>query len=127
MSHEEIVLTTLYILNRDTDIEGGALEFKRAFIRDEAEYLFSDVQQIRPPKLDELIEDGLVPLGKVETLQGRLVVFPNSHVHKVGEMSNQAMQADDGEDDLDDDDDNDKKVRAAKRRKVDYGDVKAAE
>jgi hypothetical protein len=130
MSHEEIVLTALYILDRDNDIEGGALEFQRAFLRDEAAYVFSRVSVAnRPPKLNELIEDGLIPLGKVETSQGRLIVFPNSHVHKVGEMLNQAMQADDGndgddgnDDGDDDDDDGDKKVKAAKIRKIDDGD-----
>jgi hypothetical protein len=86
MSHEEIVLTCLYILDRDESIEGGEIEFKRAFLRDEAEHMFSKVPQARPRPLDEMVEEGLVPLGTVETLAGRLVVFPNSHVHRVKEM-----------------------------------------
>jgi hypothetical protein len=93
MSHEEIVLTALYILDRDDDIDGGLIEFKRAYLKDEAEYVFSNVNQTRPPALEALIDEGLVPLGKVETSKGRLIVFPNSHVHRVGGMINTTLPA----------------------------------
>ena len=83
MSHEEIVATALYILDRDDTVDGGELEFQRSFFTDEAEYLFSSVSQIRHPCLEEMIRNGLLPLGTVETAKGRLIVFPNSHVHRV--------------------------------------------
>jgi hypothetical protein len=87
MSHEEIVLTCLYILDRDESIEGGGIEFKRAILRDEAGYLKQKIPQNPPWRLHMLVDqDGLVPLGTVGTPCGRLVVFPNSHVHRVKEM-----------------------------------------
>jgi hypothetical protein len=87
MSHEEIVLTCLYILDRDESIEGGGIEFKRAFLEDEAQHIYTGgVPYNRPLPLDQLIETGVLPLGTVETLAGRLVVFPNLYVHRVKEM-----------------------------------------
>lgn len=88
MSHGEIVMTCLYILDRDESIQGGNLEFKRAFLKDEATYIFDTVDQVRPYAVDDFIQEGLKPLGTMETLKGRLIVFPNSHVHRVTEMIN---------------------------------------
>ena len=105
MSHEEIVLTVLYIADRDEDFSGADLLFKRAFLRREAQYLFSCVPQCRHPAVSDVVEQGLVPLGSVSTPKGRLIVFPNSHVHKVSEMS------------FDRSDDNDDK-KSSKRRIV---------
>lgn len=42
------------------------------------------------PQLKRMQSDGLLPLGKVETLSRRLLVFPNSHVHKVTKLENQS-------------------------------------
>lgn len=86
MSHEEIVLTVLYITDRDESIEGAALQFKRAFFRDEVKHIYQHVPQMRHEAADQRIAEGLTPLGTVETPKGRLIVFPNSHVHKVEEM-----------------------------------------
>jgi len=88
MSHEEIVLTCLYILDRNDAIQGGDLEFKRAFLDDEATYIFWNVHQDRPEAQERIIENGLKPLGTVEIFKGRVIVFPNSHVHRVTEMIN---------------------------------------
>ena len=88
MSHEEIVCTCLYVLDRDDGMDGGEIEFKRAFLRDEANFVFSSVNQMRHPAHEQLIAEGLHPLGTVETRKGRLVVFPNSHVHRVKTLRN---------------------------------------
>jgi hypothetical protein len=88
MSHEEIVATAIYFIHRDDDIVGGDTLFKRAFHKEEAAFIFSSVHQVRPRYLDEVNQEGLIPLGKVETLPKRLLVFPNSHIHKVTEMEN---------------------------------------
>lgn len=88
MSHEEIVLTALYIADRDDLVVGGDLLFQRAFLKDEANRIFSGVNQFRPTSLESIIQKGLIPLGRVETKKGRLIVFPNSHVHKVDDMVN---------------------------------------
>lgn len=91
MSQEDIVLTVLYILDRDECISGGDIMFKRAFFADEAGNIFWNVAQCRPLALEKETKNGLVPLGKVESKKGRLIVFPNSHVHKVTEMVNDGI------------------------------------
>lgn len=93
MSHEEIVATVIYFIHRDADIKGGDILFKRAFHKDEAEHIFSQIPQSRPRALDNLINEGLLPLGKVQTLPKRLLVFPNSHVHKVTKMQNESQES----------------------------------
>jgi len=93
MSHEEIVLTALYIADRDESIEGAALQFKRAFFSDEVTHLFWNLPQARPEAVEERMATGLTPLGTVETPKGRLIVFPNSHVHRVEEMVNSDIGA----------------------------------
>jgi len=87
MSHEEIVATGLYILDRDDDIQGGSLLFQRTFQQQEREEICTMVPQDRHPCFQAVVDKGLVPLGTVETLNGRLIVFPNSHVHKVSAMN----------------------------------------
>eukprot|EP01083_Nonionella_stella_P121535 365204_1 len=52
-----------------------------------------NADQCRHPMLDKIIDEGLVPLGQVETLANRLIVFPNSHVHKVRKIENVAEAA----------------------------------
>lgn len=86
MSHEEIVLTCLFILDRDKSIEGGEIEFKRTFLTDEVDLIRGKISQSRPDHFSNMIEEGLLPLGTVATPAGRLVVFPNSHVHRVKAM-----------------------------------------
>jgi hypothetical protein len=87
MSHEEIVLTCLYMLDHDESIEGGEIEFKRAILRDEAKHAENELPIAQPPQhVDELVKEGLVPLGTVATSCGRLVLFPNTHVNRVREM-----------------------------------------
>ena len=93
MSHEEIVATAIYFIDRDKDITGGNILFKRAFHRQEANYVFSRIDQARPNEVENLIWEGLIPLGQVETKQGRLLVFPNSHVHKVAKLENIGMDS----------------------------------
>lgn len=61
--------------------------------------------QIRPPALENAISEDLTPLGKVETRKGRLIVLPNSHVHKVSEMVKRVI----------DDDETNKDTQVAKR------------
>jgi hypothetical protein len=87
MSHEQIVMTGLYILDRDENVGGGELLFKRAFLDYEASAIFMEVPQCRPQAVEGLISDGLRPIGTVHTPKGRMIVFPNSHVHKLNKMA----------------------------------------
>mmetsp|Transcript_34295 Transcript_34295/g.67426 ORF Transcript_34295/g.67426 Transcript_34295/m.67426 type:complete len:683 (+) Transcript_34295:84-2132(+) len=94
MSHEQIVATAIYFIHRDDDIVGGDILFKRAFHKNESNFV---VQSMRPrihPCQTELIQESMLPLGKVKTLPGRLLVFPNSHVHKVTKLENSASKPD---------------------------------
>jgi hypothetical protein len=88
MPHEEIVATAIYFIDRDDDIHGGNILFKRAFHRQEADCIFSTISQSCPREVETMIAEGLLPVGQIETNKGRLVVFPNSHVHKVTELKN---------------------------------------
>ena len=90
MSHEEIVATAIYFIDRDDGISGGNLLFKRPFHRQEVGYIASNIGQIgtHTREVADLIQKGLMPLGRVETKKGRLLCFPNSHVHKVTKLEN---------------------------------------
>jgi hypothetical protein len=87
MPHEGIVATCLYILDHDDDLLGGDLDFKRSFFEHEANHMDSNVSQHRNRAWEKAFEDGLKPLGRVATPEGRLIVFPNSHVHRVMRLS----------------------------------------
>ena len=80
-------------MHKDESIEGGNIAFKRSFHQQEAQYIFSSVPQCRPKEQEKVIDDGLLPLGQVETLANRMLVFPNSHVHKVLKMKNTSQDA----------------------------------
>lgn len=87
MSHEHIVAACVYVLDRDEALLGGELSFKRAYTVEEAGRLFWNSDQIRPAVVDKIVGEGTVPVGRVETPAGRMVVFPNSHIHKLGTLS----------------------------------------
>jgi hypothetical protein len=93
MSHENIVATGLYILERGENIDGGYLLFKRAFLSQESTHMQHHLGQEADTQARAFVEGtggGMFPLGSLRTPQGRMIVFPNSHVHKVSEMVNSA-------------------------------------
>lgn len=87
MSHEHIVATCVYILHRNEALVGGELRFKRAYTIEEAGRLFWNIDQSRPSPIEEMVNEGTIPLGSLETPEGRLLVFPNSHIHKLSTLS----------------------------------------
>uniref|UniRef100_A0A7R9U5A3 DUF4246 domain-containing protein n=1 Tax=Pinguiococcus pyrenoidosus TaxID=172671 RepID=A0A7R9U5A3_9STRA len=87
MSHENIVATALYIAARDEGIQGGKLCFKRALEEWEGARS-SEVYQYPFQYVYDFVERGMLPLGELETPDNRMLVFPNSHVHKVMRMIN---------------------------------------
>jgi len=87
MSHEHILATCVYVLDRDEALQGGDLLFKRAYTVEEAGRLFWNISQSRPSPVEDLVEEGTIPLGRIATPAGRLLVFPNSHIHKLSELS----------------------------------------
>lgn len=91
MSHEHIVATCVYVLDRDMELRGGTLEFKRAYTEDEAGFVFYNIDQCRPDPISDMVHEGVVPVGSVATPAGRVVVFPNSHIHKLSTLWNQGL------------------------------------
>jgi hypothetical protein len=86
MSHEHIVATCVYVLERDAALAGGELEFKRACTVEEAGMWFWGMDQLRPAPAQRLVEAAQIPLGRIATPRGRLFVFPNSHIHKLDKL-----------------------------------------
>ena len=75
-------------MDRDPDLVGGDLRFKRAFSTLERAKVFWNVPQDRPVVVDEFAEEGFIPLGSFPTEQDYMLVFPNCHIHKVGKLIN---------------------------------------
>lgn len=86
MSHENILATGVYVLQRDKHLQGGEIRFKRGYSRQEAGQLFWNINQVRSGPVDEMAGESVLPLGSLSTPQGRLFVFPNSHIHKLSDM-----------------------------------------
>jgi len=85
MPHENIVITASYTLQQDEHFN-AKLYFKRFYSSEEAEELQYNMPQlpIHPiSKTTDLINKTLIPLGKVNIQTNNLIVFPNSHVHKI--------------------------------------------
>jgi len=88
MSHENIVMTGIYFLDRSHDISGGDLRFKRAFTVAERNRVFWEIPQGRPAVVNQFASEGFIPLGYIPTEEGHLLVFPNCHIHKISKMIN---------------------------------------
>jgi len=44
----------------------------------------------RPRIFNSFVDEELVPLGKFETEEGYVLVFPNCHIHKIAKLVNTA-------------------------------------
>ena len=82
MSHENIVGTASCTLEQDKDFDTSIM-FKRKYTVYEADKLLFNVPQNPPHEITKLLNEGLVPLGKCNIKNGTLILFPNSHIHKV--------------------------------------------
>lgn len=87
MSSDHILMTGIYVVDRDADFHGGDLIFRRAFLEIEGSALLNEIEQCRHWDADRIVENGLRPLGCLETSRGRMIAFPNSHVHKLSVMT----------------------------------------
>ena len=85
MSHENIVMTAVAVLEQEN--VDATLSFKRRFTENEVSYLYWNLPQDRPSYVNNFIDEGLVPLGKISTQAGKAILFPNSHVHKLNLIS----------------------------------------
>lgn len=82
MSHENIVATATYTLEQDDNFD-ASIYFKRMYSYDEVDSISQSMPQYPPPELSKLLHTTLVPLGKVKINENSLIIFPNSHVHKI--------------------------------------------
>lgn len=87
MSTDHILMTGIYVVDRDDDFLGGNLIFRRTFFDFEGSEIFQGIAQIRPWKAERIVEEGIRPLGTLPTPKGRMIVFPNSHIHKLSLMT----------------------------------------
>ena len=84
MPHENIIATGLCIIKRDENFAGAEMEFRRFLLQHEGEDMSIPQNTFVPL---EVQGNGHVrPLGKLETPAGRVIVFPNSHIHRLSEM-----------------------------------------
>jgi len=67
----------------------GELRFKRALCKKGLKFE-SATSNDRPRIFNSFVDEELVPLGKFETEEGYLLVFPNCHIHKIAKLVNTA-------------------------------------
>lgn len=86
MSHEDILATGLCIIRRDENFAGADIEFRRFLFESEADDLISYTPQNASSPIDRLGGGFVRPLGKLKTPAGQVIVFPNSHIHRLSSM-----------------------------------------
>jgi predicted DNA-binding WGR domain protein len=82
MSHENIVATATCTLEQ-TKTFSTELYFKRRYTLEEAGEFGYKLPQNPPNEVRELLDIGMIPLGKTKIKEGTVEIFPNSHIHKV--------------------------------------------
>lgn len=82
MSHENIVATASCTLEQTSNFN-AALYFKRGYTLSEANHITNIAPCNAPFELDRFLNSGTIPLGKKTITKDSLIVFPNSHIHKV--------------------------------------------
>lgn len=87
MPHEEILATALCVVHRSANFEGARIDFRRFFYADEADALTRSVPHNTGFSTDTMDGGSVLSLGKLDTPEGRIVVFPNSHIHRLSTMS----------------------------------------
>jgi hypothetical protein len=87
MSHENIVATSSITLEQDTDFDAD-LSFKRIYTSAEAEHLLYNIPQNPISQIDKFLNTFHVPLGKVKIKDSSMILFPNSHIHRVDMKNN---------------------------------------
>ena len=86
MSHEEVLATALCIVQRDEKFAGAEIEFRRFLFADEGDDLISSTPQNANRPTDTMGGGDVRPLGCLKTPANRVVVFPNSHIHRLSNM-----------------------------------------
>jgi len=82
MSHENIVATASCTIDQSDNFD-SVLYFKRIYTILEEEELLYNMPQNLYHEFDNKLNEESVPLGKYNINKGCLIVFPNSHIHKI--------------------------------------------
>lgn len=94
MSHEGVLATALCIVKRDQNFAGAEIEFRRFLFAEEGDDLMSSTPQNARRPTDTMGHGDVRPLGCMKTPANRVVVFPNSHIHRLSSMySSDGMDA----------------------------------
>ncbi len=94
MSHEEVLATALCIVKRDQNFAGAEIEFRRFLFAEEGDELMSSTPQNVKRPTDTMGGGDVRPLGCMKTPANRVIVFPNSHIHRLSSMySSDGMDA----------------------------------
>lgn len=88
MSHENIIATASCTLEQSKYFN-AELFFKRIYTLAEVITLVKSTKQDPFYELNNLLNKTYVPLGKINIKEGSLIVFPNSHIHKIDMESNE--------------------------------------
>jgi hypothetical protein len=86
MSHEEILATALCVIHRDENFSGADIEFRRFLFEDEGNTLIHSTPQNARRPTDTMGGGDVRPLGCLKTPANRVIVFPNSHIHRLSSM-----------------------------------------
>ena len=86
MSHENILATGLCIVKRDKNFAGAEIEFRRFLFEEEGNDLIESTPQNAHSPIDEMAGGNVRPLGRMKTPGKRVIVFPNSHIHRLSSM-----------------------------------------
>lgn len=86
MSHEEILATAVCTVKRDDNFSGADIEFRRFLFEDEGNDLIASTPQNANRPTDTMGGGDVRPLGRLKTPENRVIVFPNSHIHRLSSM-----------------------------------------
>ena len=86
MSHENILATAVCVVKRERNFAGAEIEFRRFLFEEEGETLIYKTPQNAHRPTDTMAGGDVRPLGRMKTPERRVMVFPNSHIHRLSSM-----------------------------------------
>jgi len=86
MSHENILATAVCVVKRDRNFAGAEIEFRRFLFEEEGDALMYNTPQNAHRPTDMMAGGDVRPLGRMKTPAKRVMVFPNSHIHRLSSM-----------------------------------------
>ncbi|CAM9506086.1 unnamed protein product, partial [Choristocarpus tenellus] len=87
---EHIIASVLFYYHVSPALTGDGLAFRRCLTEDEEETLVERFTHDFPPNFD--YSTSVIQLGTVETPQGRVIAFPNTHQHRLCPITNNSRK-----------------------------------